>query len=506
MFIGFDRVESDQSPEIRDNMASLDPYRDWLQVSQTHRPLTHYELLRLRPRESDSQVIRAAAARQVQRLSRVTADGQRAQVSQLLRQVAAARDCLLNGEQKAAYDASLPAVDARRAHSTSSADTLLGQLGQDSETVPTLPPRARSEPSPSPSSEATVVPSNASAVVEEPTVAVRVTSGASAYRRRAAVAKRKRSQSVLWLACGAMALAVPALAYVVWSLADLQRPQVARLPADDVDRPTTADNAEPPAADTATDQDSGEPVVEPDVPPPFVPPRHVTPANSTADPPRVTSDAVVEPTDTTDNAQEPSPSEIRQLRETLIAAQRAMAQRDLTAAERQLDQARAGADHPTLAARVSQSETLLHYVSGFWNAADQGVAGLAAGQEIVWREQRSIVVEADASRIVLRVAGVNRTLQSQQLPADLAALLAHRWLAADDPNSPVFIAAFHCVHPDGDRAQALTVLRTARRQGVEAADELLAPTRGDRRAVTCRCWPLGVMTEKMRGFFPAPRV
>jgi len=88
----------------------FDPYHKWLGVAPKDQPPNHYRLLGIDLFESDSDVIDAAANRQMAYLQQ-RATGKHAAVSQkLLNEIAAARLCLLNPEKKAGYDADLRPV------------------------------------------------------------------------------------------------------------------------------------------------------------------------------------------------------------------------------------------------------------------------------------------------------------------------------------------------------------------------------------------------------------
>ena len=85
----------------------LDVYRDWLGIESPERPLDHYQLLRLKPFEDDTQKIRAHY-RKLNAQVRKYASGQYGAQSQaLLNELAKAMLCLTDTRRKAEYDASL---------------------------------------------------------------------------------------------------------------------------------------------------------------------------------------------------------------------------------------------------------------------------------------------------------------------------------------------------------------------------------------------------------------
>lgn len=88
---------------------SFDPYHKWLGIPPDQQPAHHYRLLGIGLFESDADVIEAAANQRTAYLQELAA-GEHVQLTQkLLNEIAQARRCLLNPEQKQAYDARLQA-------------------------------------------------------------------------------------------------------------------------------------------------------------------------------------------------------------------------------------------------------------------------------------------------------------------------------------------------------------------------------------------------------------
>lgn len=82
----------------------FDPYHVWLGIPPWEQPPNFYRLLGIPPFSSDPDVIENAADRQMAHL-RTFHIGRHSDLSQkLLNEVAAAKVCLFNEEQKAAYD------------------------------------------------------------------------------------------------------------------------------------------------------------------------------------------------------------------------------------------------------------------------------------------------------------------------------------------------------------------------------------------------------------------
>ena len=98
---------------------AFDPYHVWLGIPPAEQPANYYRLLAIPMFEASPDVIDSAADRQTAHL-RTFQGGKHGPITQrLLNEVAAARVCLLNAAQKAAYDQKLRAratAATRRAH------------------------------------------------------------------------------------------------------------------------------------------------------------------------------------------------------------------------------------------------------------------------------------------------------------------------------------------------------------------------------------------------------
>ncbi len=87
--------------------STLDVYRDWLKITETARPLDHYQLLRLKRFEDNIAKVREHY-RAMNAHVRKFAAGEFAKQSQdLLNELARAMLCLTDAQRKAEYDASL---------------------------------------------------------------------------------------------------------------------------------------------------------------------------------------------------------------------------------------------------------------------------------------------------------------------------------------------------------------------------------------------------------------
>lgn len=87
----------------------FDPYYEWLGIPPKDQPPNHYRLLGIELFEENRNVIDTAANRQMSFIKEYQAGPHSELTQRLLNELAAARLCLLNKEQKAAYDEALRA-------------------------------------------------------------------------------------------------------------------------------------------------------------------------------------------------------------------------------------------------------------------------------------------------------------------------------------------------------------------------------------------------------------
>jgi len=105
----------------------LDVYRDWLGITDTARPLTHYQLLRLNKFEDDPAKIRLHY-RKMNAHVRKFASGDFAQQSQeLLNELAKAMLCLTDTRRKGEYDASLGRAEGSKRRKHTLEEILVGR-------------------------------------------------------------------------------------------------------------------------------------------------------------------------------------------------------------------------------------------------------------------------------------------------------------------------------------------------------------------------------------------
>jgi hypothetical protein len=88
-------------------MKAFDPYRAWLGIPGNQRPPTYYQLLGLRPNETDPYTIEEAAIRRTSRIRMYQTSAYMRECVQLLNELAEAEATLVNPAKRQRYDAQL---------------------------------------------------------------------------------------------------------------------------------------------------------------------------------------------------------------------------------------------------------------------------------------------------------------------------------------------------------------------------------------------------------------
>ena len=83
---------------------SFDPYYKWLAIPPEDQPASHYRLLAIATSEQDEEVIANAAEQRISHLRILEMGEQGAIATELIKEIQAARDCLLDAETRASYE------------------------------------------------------------------------------------------------------------------------------------------------------------------------------------------------------------------------------------------------------------------------------------------------------------------------------------------------------------------------------------------------------------------
>jgi hypothetical protein len=91
---------------------AFDPYRKWLGIDATRRPIDHYCLLGVKTYESDPAVIQEAADERMLLIRKYQTGPHATETQQILNELSAAKLCLLDAAAKTAYDQMLHGLAA----------------------------------------------------------------------------------------------------------------------------------------------------------------------------------------------------------------------------------------------------------------------------------------------------------------------------------------------------------------------------------------------------------
>jgi hypothetical protein len=138
----------------------------------------------------------------------------------------------------------------------------------------------------------------------------------------------------------------------------------------------------------------------------------------------------------------------------LTAARRAMFDRDLKAAGRDVDRALRAAHSDGDREEAERVSKLLHSLDAFWQAVRDGCRQLQVAEELEIADTRVIVVGVDATGITIRTAGRNLDYAFGELPRSLAVLAAERRLSQDPQAMHLHVGSFLAVDRRGDREEA----------------------------------------------------
>ncbi len=103
----------------------LDVYRDWLEISETARPLNHYQLLKLKLFEDDANAVRGSYRKLNAHVRKYAAGEYGPQSQALLNELCQAMLCLTDSVRKTEYDASLGRAAAPATGKATSFEELL---------------------------------------------------------------------------------------------------------------------------------------------------------------------------------------------------------------------------------------------------------------------------------------------------------------------------------------------------------------------------------------------
>jgi len=393
-------------------MDSFDPYHLWLAIPLEKQPPNHYDLLGVPLFESNTDVIAYAADQRMGHL-RNLATGRYSELSQkLLNEVAAAKLCLLNPPNKAAYDTEL-----RGTHN--SVSTELG------DTAAALPPKMTS---PASDSSVPVIQTNDTTMPQTPAVPVRTSQAKSKQGRH------KRSVQPYAFVC-----LFVAFAGIMGALSFINR-----------------GNKEQPVAEvTPAPLSLGSGELTPTIPRRMSEPPEAKVETEQPQPPDTTSPApsAFQPEPISDSG--PSDEELRALAQSLTTARDAIGELNFPVADRELTKALALAKLDEHQAKIERLQLLRGYVGRFQDAIRETLGRVNAGDQIALGGEKFFgIVEKTPDFVIVRINGTNQRHPMSALPPGLAVRLAEMSLDKESPDTTAMKAAYISINAkidDDDR-------------------------------------------------------
>jgi hypothetical protein len=144
-------------------------------------------------------------------------------------------------------------------------------------------------------------------------------------------------------------------------------------------------------------------------------------------------------------------AEVAQLVKALEAAKAALGEANFQAADTNIDKAGSLAKLPKHQEAVARLQEISRYAQKFHEGVKAAAKGMQAGETFkVGTSTQVTFVEAKADKIILRIAGTNKTYPLNDLPPGLALAIAEFKLPSSDPTSHVIEGAYLLVHKRAD--------------------------------------------------------
>lgn len=481
-------------------------YREWLGVASSSEIPSYYELLALRPLESDTAKIEAAYQRQSAQLAPRLSGGQADVAQRLMGELAEARLTLLTPTAKRAYDTALAQAAGPAAAFGASYP---GQTAQPAWPAAQPSPGWQAPPA-MPAAAPGYYPAAPASAAPQP--AVSETAFPAIRPRRV----RRRSSPVPAVVGVLAVLVILGGTWLYFNAGEtitvvdanhsqpMNGPSGARAepmrPADkapgedngsirpEADPGSDTVNMQPPSMARAVEEaqpvtpadvddddvtlrkpNAGQPQMSdaaesasPDKPANDEPTAEMPPSEKSA-----TGKAALEKPQEEPLEAKATPEEAAKVATLLKSARAALANREMNKAQEFLAEATIEATAPETTAEVGRVELLASYVEMFWDAVRQTLPKIAL-EELQIDGTMMAVVEADENHLIVRAEGKNHDYKWQKLPRSIAYYLANRWLAPDDPVRNLVLASFEIVDPKGDHNQAETLLAVATAAGLKS--------------------------------------
>ncbi|MCE9526804.1 MAG: PQQ-binding-like beta-propeller repeat protein, partial [Planctomycetales bacterium] len=205
---------------------SYDPYTNWLGIPESERPITYYRLLAIKLFENNPTVISAAAQKRAEQLQSAVRATNSPDYQRILKEIATARDCLLDPVLRERYDGQLRQRNAKAALKGAAALS----PSKDPPSIPTLEnqrppsavaPRASAVPASGTIRTAKPMPNDRVSLPSELRQALPIEEAVDAIfmdepvKQKRTVVRRSAAKSWLWAASLGSAIGVVAIIVLV---------------------------------------------------------------------------------------------------------------------------------------------------------------------------------------------------------------------------------------------------------------------------------------------------
>lgn len=452
--------------------ADFNPYLKWLGI-RSDAP-NHYQLLGIEAYESDADVIVAAADRQMAHVRRYQNGPYSAQSQALLNELAAAKICLLNGDQKLAYDVGLAAAElpvaaalrpkqSRRWLALSSVPAIAAVLGVgwfvwDLRPEPDLPGKFASSESSQP---AATTAADESTLADAKRPAGTDTSDHEGFsqssRRRPTPTQDSEKPLDQPLDASNVQLVVgESVPQATENDAAIESPQ----------SPTSTERRTGQTARTEADKQPGPgqkassaeaaPLVE-----------VIDVAPVSAGPEQAVSEAAPWTTAADGRRSPQRPFAGQQTPGALLL--QSLHDRNLEAADKLLDQVRAAANDDPAREEALRIEIIYFKMKEFWDKVDQGLEKVVVGDTLNYRNVAvTVAAKAPVALRLQSVKGESRDFETARakIDADLAVALARANGEASGIMLDVMCGVFLAIDRQGDLNAARDFLKRAKENGV----------------------------------------
>jgi hypothetical protein len=170
----------------------------------------------------------------------------------------------------------------------------------------------------------------------------------------------------------------------------------------------------------------------------------------------------------------PTRDELMKLSKVLTLARDAFSEHNFELGQKQIAEAEKLAKTPEHQALVERLRRVGEMAKQFREAVSAAIQGLEAGEVFkVGTSTQVAVVETFPDKIIVRIAGQNRTYNITEMPQGLAVALADMSLDASDPRNRVVKGAYVALGKNSDSdaiAKAKTWWEEAQLGGVDVSD------------------------------------